>query len=462
MTLNASGPLSFGGATTGQSINLELGVSATALASINSTSFRTLANVPSGQISVSNFYSKSNSFGWISYITGTGNQQSNNQFFADASGNTYISYKGGTSADFSACARIDINGATATYLRPYADDFVNVNIPGACTNYTGSGAFFTHARADNIGGFPYAILNSSLGYQSGKFVGGGMQYPSRQAITPDGRSYVMGRIPGKETNSRIICLGLNGAALGGWQGGPIYDCAVAPRTDNGAYWIFKYGSSIFWQTLPAGGGAATNGKQVTLPWSDGGYSIAQAGADSSNNLYAITDQGRLFKINSAGSSITGCFVNTTELQASMAVYGSFIYVLTTNNSYNAANLYCYDLSLTPQWKNTFTFTNNNCSSITARLIANANGVFMPFNNNVYGNFIMKIPLTGVPASGSKALTLPAGVTFTYTKTTFSVTGLAFGGIASYSALNNNGYSPSASSLYPAGSTTAPANTNTPL
>lgn len=61
MTLNASGPISFGGSTTGQSINLELGVSATALASINSTSFRTLAGVASGQISVSNFYGKSNS-----------------------------------------------------------------------------------------------------------------------------------------------------------------------------------------------------------------------------------------------------------------------------------------------------------------------------------------------------------------------------------------------------------------
>jgi len=60
MTLNASGPLSFGGATTGQSINLELGVAATAQASINSTSFRTLAGVASGQISVSNFYGKSN------------------------------------------------------------------------------------------------------------------------------------------------------------------------------------------------------------------------------------------------------------------------------------------------------------------------------------------------------------------------------------------------------------------
>jgi len=68
MALNSSGPLSFGGATTGQSINLELGVSATALASINSTAFRTLAGVPSGAISVSNFYGKSNATYFMSFL----------------------------------------------------------------------------------------------------------------------------------------------------------------------------------------------------------------------------------------------------------------------------------------------------------------------------------------------------------------------------------------------------------
>jgi hypothetical protein len=67
MALNSSGPLSFGGSTVGQSINLELGVSATALASINSTAFRTLAGVPSGQISINNFYGKSNASYFVAY-----------------------------------------------------------------------------------------------------------------------------------------------------------------------------------------------------------------------------------------------------------------------------------------------------------------------------------------------------------------------------------------------------------
>jgi len=463
MTLNASGPLSFGGATTGQSINLELGVSATALASINSTSFRTLANVPSGQISVSNFYSKSNSFGWISYVDGTGNLRATQAaFFADASGNTYFSYKGGTSADYSALARLDVNGATATYTRPWADGFNSVVVPATATLYTaGAGNFWACSRISDLSNYPYAILNSSLGYQSGKFVQGANSYPTNVAITPDGRAYVLGRYIGKQQEARIFCLGSNGSALGGWQStqSSSYNSAIAPRTDNAAYWIYKTGQTINWSTLPAGGGNNFDNRQSTVAWSDGGYAIEYAGTDSSNNLYAITNQGRIFKITPA-HSISGCFVNTSEQQSRISVYGSFIYVMTTNSSYNACNLYCYDQSLTPQWKNTFTFSNNNCA--TNGLNANATGIYAFFNNNVHGQFIMKIPLTGVPASGTKALTGPSGLSFTYTKTTFSVTGLAFGTPISNSFLSNAGYSRSASSAYPPGGTTAPNNQNTLL
>jgi hypothetical protein len=60
MTLNASGPISLGGSTTGQSINLELSQGATAQVSLNDTNVRTLAGVASGAIIVpTNFYGKS-------------------------------------------------------------------------------------------------------------------------------------------------------------------------------------------------------------------------------------------------------------------------------------------------------------------------------------------------------------------------------------------------------------------
>ena len=66
MTMVSSGPISIGGsATTGglnQSINIELGRSATATSSLNETALRTLAGVPSGAISLSNFYGKANEF----------------------------------------------------------------------------------------------------------------------------------------------------------------------------------------------------------------------------------------------------------------------------------------------------------------------------------------------------------------------------------------------------------------
>lgn len=50
MPLNGSGPISLGGSTAGQSINLELGQSATAQVSLNDTNVRSLAGVASGAI----------------------------------------------------------------------------------------------------------------------------------------------------------------------------------------------------------------------------------------------------------------------------------------------------------------------------------------------------------------------------------------------------------------------------
>ena len=64
MTMVSSGPISLAGnATTGglnQSINIELGQSATATISLNDSNVRTLLAVPSGAISLNDAYGKSN------------------------------------------------------------------------------------------------------------------------------------------------------------------------------------------------------------------------------------------------------------------------------------------------------------------------------------------------------------------------------------------------------------------
>lgn len=61
MTLPASGAISF------NNINVELGQPGTTTANINQSSYRTLAGVPSGTISLSNFYGKSNALA-ITYV----------------------------------------------------------------------------------------------------------------------------------------------------------------------------------------------------------------------------------------------------------------------------------------------------------------------------------------------------------------------------------------------------------
>lgn len=64
MTMVSSGPISLGGSATtaglNQSVNIELGRSATATINMNESAVRTLAGVASGAISMSNFYGKSN------------------------------------------------------------------------------------------------------------------------------------------------------------------------------------------------------------------------------------------------------------------------------------------------------------------------------------------------------------------------------------------------------------------
>jgi hypothetical protein len=73
MALNPSGAISLAGPSAGQSIAVELGVSATATISLNDTNVRTLAQVPSGVIVMpTDFWGKSNITGTQKAIFGFG------------------------------------------------------------------------------------------------------------------------------------------------------------------------------------------------------------------------------------------------------------------------------------------------------------------------------------------------------------------------------------------------------
>ena len=69
MTMNTTGAIALGGPNTGQSINLEISASANAPTSLNATSVRALAQVPSGAITMpTNFYGKSSGGGNLTYV----------------------------------------------------------------------------------------------------------------------------------------------------------------------------------------------------------------------------------------------------------------------------------------------------------------------------------------------------------------------------------------------------------
>jgi hypothetical protein len=88
MALNASGPISLGGATAGQSINLELGLSATAQIGLNDAAVRTLLGVASGAITLNNAYSKSNTTYYYAYMReGTTNNKDTGQILPMSDGN---------------------------------------------------------------------------------------------------------------------------------------------------------------------------------------------------------------------------------------------------------------------------------------------------------------------------------------------------------------------------------------
>lgn len=191
MPLNNSGPLSFGGSTVGQSINLELGVSATATASIDSSAFRTLAGVPSGQISVSNFYGKSNI---TYYVAKTQQATSGLVSYArifntmDPSGNVYswggtlrvnpccqfANYTGGiikTNSEYLQSAAIGYNGNGFNY------DYVNITYDTFSNTVVAVGSFAGNAQIRHVKFNSSNLAVSSQSTVTGITLGG---YGARQ------------------------------------------------------------------------------------------------------------------------------------------------------------------------------------------------------------------------------------------------------------------------------------------
>ena len=122
MALQSSGAISF------NNINVELGVAGTTSASLNQSSYRTLAGVASGAISMSNFYGKSNSGGSATRTISYNYSPPNREGLYEAS-NAVMGTESGTSPN------VIINGAIlyqlySQYNYDYSNYYIYVALVG--------------------------------------------------------------------------------------------------------------------------------------------------------------------------------------------------------------------------------------------------------------------------------------------------------------------------------------------
>jgi len=175
MALNGSGPISLGGTTVGESINLELGYSATATISLNDTAVRDLAGVASGAIVVpTDFYGKSavtvalNPFTWDGSTEGStgtiydvdiaypGNVVAGVRFGSD--GNVYAIWQAGGGITYTPVR------ASTDWVRPTsaAGDYYVKGTPSSGTFSSSPGAGYVILTSDR----DYYVSRSTIGVKS--------------------------------------------------------------------------------------------------------------------------------------------------------------------------------------------------------------------------------------------------------------------------------------------------------
>jgi hypothetical protein len=300
MTLNASGPISLGGTTTGQSIEVELGGGGTTQISLNCTNVRTLACAPSGAVIMpTNFYGKSSASYWISQVALSNSYIGARGMFFTGSGGvaamvdgslTVRYYKYNSSGVFQNSTTINIGGFANGLYSFAVSDGTNYYFAG----YTGSNTAVFYKLNSSLS--PQWAKTITMGYTTGQgfnsiavdssgnlygffYVGGG-SYPQPEIVKYD-------------TNGNLqYQVSINPNSVQKTQG-QFYAGAVSP---NGSY---LYGvSAYFFNDSPAiyaldpSTGAVTSGYAYTYSASNIRINRSSAGTpflavSNSNNIYYV-------------------------------------------------------------------------------------------------------------------------------------------------------------------------------
>lgn len=295
--LNASGQISIGGSTVGQSINLQLGRTATATSNLNESLVRTLANVTivNTQISLSNFYSKP-LYGRMWKYTDLG-----------ANGSDLISYA--YDMDVTANGQVLILGGGSQLIRSvdYGETFSY--IPGSpsggisylwnCVSVSSNGSIILAALGFGADDFLYLSKNGGVSFAT---TGPATRYRwQRVEVSDDGF-----RMFAYSTNNVIYTTSNMGA---NWTSrtspvatGTFTHSAASSNTQYIMLCTFFY--PIANTYISTNYGNTWTKKAVVNP---NGFELGPDGVTMSANgmvMYIATDSGYLFKSTDFGSTFS--------------------------------------------------------------------------------------------------------------------------------------------------------------
>jgi len=452
MTLNASGPISLGGPTTGQSINLELGNAATAVASIDSAPFRTLANVPSGAIALSNFYGKSANSYWALAATvvtfDRGFAVSLNGIMCIGPGNN----SGATGANCIHFFNLDGILTKSTVVNSYYDNLggyspKEICVGGNVNNNNFSDPIFYPIVAANLytpagtGAFTSTSNNNFQGSNKwcwGTQNGYDYDYPLKGVLFDSSNNiYLAAHRPtfgySKFTAYQTTCFSFNftgtarwGIRNGGTYANPAFQAQMATlRTDNKVVVIGcgRGAGPAEIYLVNASSGEFIQSYQYTHTEPRGVY--GNFFTDSSNNVYWCTYKNSGFQT-PVISKISSSYVGSAVLyypspdgaaQAnwfpSFSLYNGKIYMFASTGSATRMVIVQIDIAtMLPEWTLNMTFS----GSLNSRMgdsgkntiYATSVGIYIAINVNGFNNYF-KLPLDGA-ISGTKSVLNPSGAT----------------------------------------------------
>lgn len=316
MALNSSGPISLGGSTAGQSVNLELGQSATAQISFNDANVRTLTGTTAGTalIMPTNFYGKSSrATASYTFSASTANASLNvTSLSGYSAGKTDITITINSgiylySTTFGTAGLTLTGGTTGDTITLVNNGYI-MGLGGNGDIYNSSNALTTAATAGSLAlslGFNTTVTNTSGYIGGGGGAGGTFLYGFEAAMGGGGAgggnaAYIAGG-PSPGVGGSIGNAGTNGSggAVGGGGGrilpGTGGAGGVLPNVNPQTATAFGYGGGS------GGGGAgyaSYNGGKPSWSVSSGGgggggwgASGGTAKSDGNNAGYAYGGSG---------------------------------------------------------------------------------------------------------------------------------------------------------------------------